>query len=281
MAEAYEKRLLRVFDYIHDNPAGDLSLDALADVAALSRFHFHRVFRAMTGETVAQAVRRVRLYRASVALLTTGTPVAAIARQVGYPNADSFARAFADAHGLSPAAFRISGRLHVIPPTLPDGDKTMYPIEIRDEPQRRLSALPNTGSYFEIGRAYERLYALMGARGLIAQVSGAIAIGYDDPATVPAEALRSHAGLVVTGDCPLEPPLEEVILPAGRHAVMRYTGPYQGLPQAYEQFMRRWLPTSGEEPADRPAFEIYVNSPMDTRPEDLVTEICLPLKERG
>ena len=47
----YEARLLRVIDDIHANPAGDLSLDALADVAALSRFRFHRVFRAMTGET--------------------------------------------------------------------------------------------------------------------------------------------------------------------------------------------------------------------------------------
>lgn len=281
MAEAYENRMLRVLDHIHDHPAGDLSLDALADVAALSRFHFHRVFRALTGETVAQAVRRVRLYRASVALLTTDTAIANIARQVGYPDATSFSRAFAGQHGLSPGAFRSSGRLHLIPPHLPEGDSTMYPVTIRTEPQRRLAALPHTGSYFEIGRAYERLSALMGARGLFPLVSGAIAIGYDDPAVVPADELRSHAGLIVTPDCPLDPPLEEVIVPAGRHAVLRYTGAYQGLPQAYEQLMRNWLPNSGEEPADRPAFEIYVNSPMDTRPEDLVTEICLPLKERG
>ena len=47
---SYEKRLLRVISYIHDNPAGDLSLDTLADVAAMSRFHWHRVFSAMMGE---------------------------------------------------------------------------------------------------------------------------------------------------------------------------------------------------------------------------------------
>nr|MCU0854535.1 AraC family transcriptional regulator [Paracoccaceae bacterium] len=49
----YEDRLLRVLDHIAENPAGDLSLDALADVAAMSRFHWHRVFHAMTGETAA------------------------------------------------------------------------------------------------------------------------------------------------------------------------------------------------------------------------------------
>ena len=57
MANDYENRLLRVLDYIHNNPAGDLSLDQLADVAALSRFHFHRVFAAIMGETAANALR--------------------------------------------------------------------------------------------------------------------------------------------------------------------------------------------------------------------------------
>lgn len=80
MTNTYEARLIRVLDYIHDNPAGDLSLDALADVAALSRFHFHRVFHALMGETAAQAVRRMRMYRASVALVQTTAPLAKIAR---------------------------------------------------------------------------------------------------------------------------------------------------------------------------------------------------------
>ena len=71
MTNANERRLLRVLDHIHDNPAGDLSLDALSDVAAMSRFHWHRVFRAMTGETLAQAVRRIRMQRASYLLAMT------------------------------------------------------------------------------------------------------------------------------------------------------------------------------------------------------------------
>jgi len=68
-----------VLDHIHDNPAGDLSLDALADVAAMSRFHWHRVFHAMTGETAAQAVRRIRLHRAAVLLVQSELPLADIA----------------------------------------------------------------------------------------------------------------------------------------------------------------------------------------------------------
>ncbi len=60
MQNSYEKRLIRVMEYIRDNPA---------EVAAMSRVHWHRVFHAMTGETCAQATRRIRLHRGSCWLL--------------------------------------------------------------------------------------------------------------------------------------------------------------------------------------------------------------------
>lgn len=278
MANDYEKRLMRVWDYIHDHPAGDLSLDALADVAALSRFHFHRVFHAMTGQTVAQAVRRLRLYRASVMLVREQSPVAAIARRVGYDNQNAFARAFADAFGLTPSAFRRRGEVRPPFPNFRTGEPMMFPVEIRQEPARHLAALPHRGPYNEISRAYDKLGAVLGARGLWPKVAGMVASYYDDPAAVPAAELRSHAGVVIAKDVALDSPLEAVDLPAGPHAVLRFRGPYAGLGAAYDQLYAQWLPSSGREPADSPVFEIYLNTPMDTAPEDLLTEICVPLR---
>jgi AraC family transcriptional regulator len=273
-----ERRILRVLDHIHDHPAGDLSLDALADVAALSRFHWHRQFRAMTGETVAQAVRRIRLHRASVALVQSDQPVPAIARAVGYDSLDSFARAFRDAYGMTAAAFRGRGELRPFNPHQPAGGPLMHPVTIRTDPARRLAAMPHRGPYPEIGRAFEKLSATMAARGLFAHAGAMVAVFYDDPSVVAAADLRSHAGFVIIGDAPLVPPLEELILPAGRVAALTHTGPYAGLPAAYDQLFASWLPDSGETAADRPMFEVYLNSPMDTAPADLVTEVCLPLQ---
>ena len=101
MPNLYEKRMLRVLAYIHANPAGDLSLDTLADVAAMSRFHWHRVFQAMTGETCAQATRRIRLHRAACWLVQTDDTIAQVAKRCGYPSAQSFTRAFSEAFGTS------------------------------------------------------------------------------------------------------------------------------------------------------------------------------------
>lgn len=143
MANDTEKRVIRVLDHIHDHPAGDLSLDALADVAAMSRFHWHRVFRAVTGQTAAQAVRRVRLYRASVALVQTDAALVRIARDVGYPNVASFTRAFSDSFAMSPTAFRKRGELRPYTVAQKPEVPLMYPVTIRNEPARRLAALPH------------------------------------------------------------------------------------------------------------------------------------------
>lgn len=278
MATDYERRLQRVVEHIHDHPAGDLSLDALADVAALSRFHFHRVYAAVVGETAASTVRRMRLHRAAIALVQGNDPVVVIAAKVGYPNLASFARAFAGHYGRTPAAFRTRGELRPFPLTFPWKGPLMYPVIIRTDPVRRLAAIPHKGHYHEIARAFETLGSTVASRGLYGRFGPMVGVYYDSPADVKPSDLRSHAGLTAPADMALDPPLEEVTLPAGRHAVLTFTGPYAGLQAAYDQLFGLWLPQSGEAPADSPVFEVYLNSPMDTPPDALVTEICLPLR---
>jgi AraC family transcriptional regulator len=278
MANDYERRLIRVIDHIHSNPAGDLSLDRLAEVAAMSRFHWHRVYRAMTGETAAQTVRRMRMHRAALALVTGKATLSAIAASVGYPGTASFARAFGEIYGMSPAAFRKRGDLRPFLPSTRQGDPLMFPVKIRTDAARRLAAMPHTGPYPEINRAFEKLFATLAARGLVRQTGLMVGVFHDDPSVTPPAALRSHAGVEIHGDLPVAAPLEDLTLPAGRHAVLTFTGPYAGLPAAYDQLYAIWLPESGEEPGDSPSFEVYLNSPMDTPQEALVTEICVPLR---
>lgn len=277
MAGRYEDRILRVIAHIHDHPAGDLSLDALAEVAAMSRFHWHRVFRAVTGETCAQAVRRVRLNRAAFWLVHTDWPVAEVGARAGYPAAASFARAFAEAYGTPPAAFRARGAL--LPPLAATGpgERPVHPIEIETLPARRLAAIPHRGAYPEIGRAFEALGSVLGARNLWGQTRGMVGVYYDDPTATEAADLRSHAGAIVPDDLGLEAPLEKVRLRAGRYAVMRFRGPYSGLQTAYDHLYGTWLPQSGEEVGDHPPIELYLDGPNDTSPEELRTDVCLPL----
>jgi AraC family transcriptional regulator len=278
MTTANERRLLRVLDHIHDNPAGDLSLDALSDVAAMSRFHWHRVFRAMTGETLGQAVRRIRMHRASYYLVMTDRPIATIAAEMGMPNLASFKRTFADHFAMSPTAFRKRGELRPYVRNQRQEITLMYPVAIRTSGPMRLAAVAHKGPYFEISHAFQKLSAVMASRDLFPKAGRMIGVFYDDPNSTPWPELRSHAAFEMADDADLSEPLEAVSLPGGRQAVLTYKGPYAGLPAAYDQLFGAWLPASGEEPADTPSFEVYLNSPMDVAPEDLVTELHLPLK---
>lgn len=279
MAVDYRARLRRVYAAIHDDPAGEHSLDAMADVAALSRFHFHRVFAAMTGETLAEAVRRIRLNGAAHALVAGRAPVAEVGRAHGYPVAASFTRAFRAAYGVTPAAFRARGQ--ALPEALRrwKGDEALFPVTIRSEEPRRLIGLPHRGAYQQINRTYAPLGAELATRGLWPRSQGLAAVYDDDPQLVAEADLRSFAAILVDEALVCPPSLVERRLPGGRHAVMVVTGPYTGLAAAYDWLFGSWLPASGEAPRDLPSFEIYLNSPTDTAPGDLLTEIHLPLED--
>ncbi|WP_235905735.1 AraC family transcriptional regulator [Pseudooceanicola pacificus] len=276
-ASPTERRMLRVMDHIHANPAGDLSLDELAEVAAMSRFHFHRVFRALTGETCAQAVRRIRLHLAASQLMRSGGEVDAVARNVGYTDRDSFDRAFRAQYGMTPVRFRDLGQ------PLPliqnhRGTIQMYPVDIRDLPERQLVGLPHTGAYYRISEAFSRVDTIVAARGLYPRLDGMFACFYDDVSSVPEAELNSFAAFALLPGTPVPEGLESRTQPAGPHAVLTFKGPYANLPSAYDYLFGQWLVGSGRDLADAPSFEHYLNTPMNTAPEDLMTEICLPLK---
>jgi AraC family transcriptional regulator len=277
MHPTYEDRLRRVAQYIFDHPDGDLSLDALADVAAMSRFHWHRVFHAMTGETCAQAVRRIRAHRAACWLVQTDWPIETVAAKAGYDNVQSFARLFRSQYGMTPRAFRQKGAEG--PPSfiMRKGDKTMAQFETRSRPETRLAALPHQGAYAQIGSAFQQVAAVFTARGLWAHAGGMIGVYYDSPVDTPEEDLRSHAGVIVDESFEMLPVLTEVRLAARPHAVLTYQGPYSGLAAAWDDLYCNRLPELGVVPADAPPFEVYLNDPTNTAPADLLTEICVPL----
>ncbi|QYK42283.1 MAG: AraC family transcriptional regulator [Paracoccaceae bacterium] len=274
----HQIRIDRVYRHIALNLDGDLSLDRLADVAALSRFHFHRMFSAMTGETVAEAVRRARLNRAAVLVVGGRAPLARIAAEVGYPNIHSFARAVRAAFGVTPAALRRRG---VVPPALiptRKGDLPMHPVRIETVPPLRLAALPHRGPYPSIGATFAALWDRMVAAGLVARIAGpGVAIYYDDPSATPAAELRAHAAVAIGGAEALPEGFDDVTLPGGRCAILTLRGPYTGFPAAWAWLYGQWLPDSGEVPADRAPWEAYLNSPSDTAPADLLSEIRVPL----
>ncbi|MEM8949717.1 MAG: AraC family transcriptional regulator [Pseudomonadota bacterium] len=99
-------RLRRVVDYIHDNLAEDLTLEAMSNLAAMSGFHFSRAFKAATGKSPLQYVIAERIALAKVLLKTTGLTVSEICFRTGYNDLSRFGQHFKRATGTTPAKFR-------------------------------------------------------------------------------------------------------------------------------------------------------------------------------
>ncbi|MEZ4829050.1 MAG: AraC family transcriptional regulator [Bacteroidia bacterium] len=94
MQEDYISRINKVFQFIDQNPDGDLSLEAVSQVACFSPFHFHRIFKTMTGETLNEYVTRHRLEKLLHGFFIENIPVTEIALQNGFSSNSAFTRAF-------------------------------------------------------------------------------------------------------------------------------------------------------------------------------------------
>jgi AraC family transcriptional regulator len=276
--ENYNDRLNRVLDYVHAHLEDDVSFDRLAEVACLSPYHWSRIYSAMRGETIAATIRRLRLQRAADRLANTDSEIGVVAARAGYSSTDTFGRAFKDAFGASPAAYREKGSHAAFKAANAASDAGGFPVTVETLPQRRCAGIDHAGSYMEIDHAMGRLFAELAARQALPAEPAMIGVFFDDPDLGPEEELRSRACLPAADSVAIDAPLVETVLRGGPYAKLSYTGPYADMRGAYRWFLGVWLPASGCEPDDAPIFEAYLNDPRDVPQTELRTDIHLPLK---
>lgn len=269
----YQQRVGRAVQHIERHLDDELSLAELAEIGNFSPCHFHRVFRALTGEGVAEQVRRLRLERAAARLRNTSRSVLEIALEAGYQAHESFTRAFEAAFHTPPSHYRAE-RSFLAPPVVcserPEVAARMERIGPLD-----VIRLRHVGPYGDVGQTFGRLAAWVGAHGLFGPWTQGLGISYDDPEVTPPERLRYDAAFTAPGVIAGEGEIQGMELPARDYATTTHTGPYAGLTVAYAGLMRWWLRHGDGEIGDAPALEFYLNQPGQTAPESLVTKICM------
>ena len=113
LIEEYKSRINRVFDYLERNMDKKITLEELASVSNFSKFHFHRIFQAVTGETPFQFILRVRLERAATYLITNPKKtISEIAYDCGFSDQATFARGFKSHFNMSPTSWRKSKSIY-------------------------------------------------------------------------------------------------------------------------------------------------------------------------
>jgi AraC family transcriptional regulator len=283
-----------------------LTAETLADCAAMSRHHFHRMFRAYTGRTVANYVTLLRLRRACALLVSGHEAVSDIALKVGYESAQALAKAMRRDLDTTPTDVR-RGNVpawndlftHCREPDFPSalkGAAVMQVSRMTHLPEG-IVALTATGRGMvdnnmmrAAQQAFGELMQVVNGAGLRDQVSSYMSVVPDDPKGPDDPHCRFVAGLVFgysmatgSGQCKqpdglaLSGTLNWQPIASGRYAVFTHVGPYTTLHRTWKAAYRDWLPSSGEQLRDEPPLEVNLNRPEVTPPEALRTEVWLPL----
>jgi AraC family transcriptional regulator len=283
--ELYAERIERVVRYIEGKPPEESTPDLaeLARVAGMSEFHFHRVFRLMTGETVGEATRRIRLARTLPSLAGSGTVTEASGAS-GYATPQGFARALKRQAGTSASAARSGAdTLEALAsalrsPPAPDGQQsTALAIEVVSVDPFRLLAIRNVGAYEELNAGYTRLFDLVLAQVPPDALLGIYGVPHDDPRfTAPAD-FRFDCALATGGVGSAEADLTELHLGGGDYARLRHLGSYDNLFASMDLLYAGAIHQLDGEIGTAPTFIHYLDDPEEVAEADLRSDLYLPV----
>lgn len=303
-ANSYQHRIQNVLNWIVNNIDGDLSILTLAHVANFSPYHFHRVFRAITNEKVGEFVIRVKLSLAARALHETNQDLSEIASRCGYESQEAFSRAFKRLYSVSPAKYRTARKYRAASPTLqrhpltsrirfdPDQccatltyQKEIKQMEIKyvEKPALQYACILHKGDYRQISHTFGRLMEWIETQKTDLSTSEIFSQSYDSPMSTSVEELRSEACISLTDPTTVSDDfndIEQRERTAGWYATSILQGSYDGIAEAYQNMLADVLAQPGNDIADAPFIEIYLNDCRTLPEAEWLTELCIPLKHQ-
>ncbi len=297
----YDRRLHRVLSFIDARLGEPLDLSRLAREANFSAFHFHRIFTALTGETVAAYVTRRRVEVAAARLLSQPRlSVLAVALDVGFGSPEAFTRAFRKQFGCAPSVWKTQrqvrsganskvGQVQRKPGQAPSAPvrysrrmatQKNRPLQVTVEtrPEVRVAYLRYQGPFGAPLNAFwrDRVFPWLAASDLLAAPK--YGISRDDPQVTAPEKCRYDAAAEIGKNFVPSTGARIDTVPGGLYARTRYKGQPADMPAAWDRLLREWLPESGYQLDNRPCFEFMgPDCAGDESTGECECDLCIPV----
>jgi AraC family transcriptional regulator len=301
LKEDYIGRINKAIAFIEANLDKDLSLDNIAREGSYSPFHFHRIFAAITGETLNAFINRRRIERVASALMKDKrTPITELAAEYGFNSPPSFTRSFKKFYGISPSQFRENcpdnfskickaesknGKAEVRFEkyicnivNLKNWIKMNAKIEVKELDKMELAYVSHVGAFDQIGPAFEKLMSWAGPKGLMGSPNvRTVTMYHDDPKVTEIEKLRQSACITLEGPVQTEGEVGLRTIAAGKYVVGSFEIGFEDFEQAWHSVFV-WLLENGLKTKDADCFDIHYNDFRQHPENKTIVDICVPVE---
>ncbi|MDB5271964.1 MAG: AraC family transcriptional regulator [Chitinophagaceae bacterium] len=297
--EDYIRRITKVLNFIEDNLDAALSLETVAAVAHYSPYHFHRLFKLLTSETLNTYINRKRIEKAASSLMRQKeVNITELSLHYGFNSHSAFTRAFKKFYGMSPTEFRKSSpnKYSKIGQTDSKNGQTIVAFEeylynitnhidwmntnstiaIKELPTLELAYLSSIG-IANLRSTFEKLMRWAKPKGLMDSPDLKMLTIFHDSFKITApDKVRMSACIVLNKPVSTDGEVETTRIEKGNFIV----GHFELKPDEFEKAwtgMYIWMNENGYKVTEKNSFEIYYND-FTTHPEKKsIVDLCIPI----
>ncbi len=293
ISSIYRRRIEDVKNFIIDHLDDQISLAVLAEVACFSPFHFHRIFKAIQGETVHAFVTRQKLQKAAKLLSYSARSIADISISCGFSSPAVFTRSFKSYFGTTPSQFKSNGEilnskickeLYPIHSHLAsqhnNASVTKRVVEVKKIQKWHVASIRIMDSFREgvVQKAYAKLIEFANMYNIFEQATF-FGMSLDDIYTTPKNQYRYDACMTVPATLEIKnSELNHSMIPACQYAMTKVSGDISEVVDAMHYLYDHWLVRSTFEPAYLPGIEIFLNKEAICDWSHFELELCIPIK---
>jgi AraC family transcriptional regulator len=276
--QEYYKAVNTAVDFINEHLHETINLYDLANAVHISGYHFHRIFKAILGESPGEYIRRLRLEKAAFKLHTSQSTLRDIAEQTGYQSYHALSKAFRKYYGVSPSEYRLKpSELNVV---IQPAEKLNIEPDIREISPKTVISTRVKNPYIHphaYTDAWKKLVDFMDVDGVPNKRYEYLCLMRDISVTTRPEHHRIYA--CITNVCNRKPCgiFVQQTIDGGLYAVFRSKGCYKNLESLYLHIYRDWIPRNPYELRDAASFEKFLNTPDMVNVNELLTEVYIPV----